>query len=131
MLILGVGMLSTIGCSKDEIIRPEQQRVTYIINCKDCLITMEDDKWNSKNELDRSKSQSFNVKGDFKYSFVNESGLNSVTASIYVSALDGYSQRVILTIKDNLGRINTTEQTLGFSMSEDYDYEFTSTLKLK
>lgn len=126
-------IMSATSCIKEEQIMPSEQVVTYTLKCEDCLLQLEDDKWNAGNELERSKNQYFNVKGSFRYQFTNTTGLDSVTAVVSVSALYPRQQVVYLNIWDNQGRSTRVIDTLGFSHDyrKDDKYEVTVKLPLK
>lgn len=108
-------VIMAASCIKKEQIMPSEQVVTYSLKCEDCLIYLEDDKWNRYNELDRSKYQYFNVKGSFRYQFTNTAVLDTASAVVSVSVLYPRQQVVYLNIWDNQGRSTRVIDTLGFS----------------
>ncbi|PPK98997.1 hypothetical protein [Parapedobacter indicus] len=109
--LLFIAAITIAACSKEQL--PETQSVTYQLNCKDCVIYLEDDKWNHYNELDRSKFQYFNVKGSFTYTFDNVGQLDTVNAKVFVSVFNA-AQRIDLTISENLrGKSVRLVDTLG------------------
>lgn len=126
-------VIMAASCIKKEQIMPSEQVVTYTLKCEDCLIYLEDDKWNRYNELDRSKYQYFNVKGSFRYQFTNTAGLDTASAVVSVSVLYPRQQVVYLNIWDNQGRSTRVIDTLGFSpdWTKDYSYELSAKLDLK
>ena len=126
-------IMTATSCIKEEQIMPSEQVVTYSLKCDDCLIYLEDDKWNAGNELDRSKNQYFNVKGSFRYQFTNTTGLDSVTAVVSISVLYPRQQVVYLNIWDNQGRSTRVIDTLGFSHDyrKDDKYEVSVKFPLK
>lgn len=123
-------IISTItACSKKEHIS-DIQTVTYNLKCSDCLIYLEDDKWNRDNEQDRSKFQIFNVSGQFRYTFINRNR-DEVSARIYVSVFSN-AQVVELEISENLnGKKVYMLDTLGYRPFKPSKFEETLTLKLK
>ena len=134
LAVLFIVIMSATSCIKEEQIMPSEQVVTYTLKCEDCLIYLEDDKWNRYNELDRSKNQYFNVTGSFVYSFDNPiNGLDTASAVVSVSALYPREQVIRLVIMDNQGRRTSVTDTLGFS--PDYrkhdKYEVSVKLPLK
>jgi hypothetical protein len=133
LAVLFIVIMSATSCIKEEQIMPSDQVVTYTLKCEDCLIYLEDDKWNAGNELQRSKNQYFNVKGSFRYQFTNTTGLDSVTAIVSVSVLRGDSQVIYLNIWDNQGRATRVIDTLGFSPNwiNNYEYELRAKLDLR
>ncbi len=126
-------VIMTASCIKEEQIMPSDQVVTYSLKCEDCLIYLEDDKWNRYNELDRSKYQYFNVKGSFRYQFTNTAGLDTASAVVSVSVLYPRQQVVYLNIWDNQGRSTRVIDTLGFSpdWTKVDKYELRAKLDLK
>lgn len=128
-----IAIIVMASCRKENPVLPSEQVVTYALTCEDCLIYLEDAKWNRRNELQRSKSQYFNVRGDFKYSFTNTAGLDSVEASVSVSVLYPAEQVIRLNIFDNQGRSVQVIDTLGFSADwrKDDKYELIARLNLK
>src|SRR5690606_10992913 len=130
---LFIVIMSATSCIKEEQIMPSEQVVTYSLKCEDCLIQLEDDKWNAGNELERSKNQYFNVKGSFRYQLTNTTGLDSVTAVVSVSVLYPRQQVVYLNIWDNQGRSTRVIDTLGFSHDyrKDDKYEVSVKFPLK
>ena len=133
LAVLIIVIMSATSCIKEEQIMPSEQVVTYTLKCEDCLIYLEDDKWNAGNELERSKNQYFNVKGSFRYQFTNTTGLDSVTAVVSVSVLYPRQQIVYLNIWDNQGRATRVIDTLGFSpdWTKDDKYEVSVKFPLK
>lgn len=123
-------LLLCVSCQKEKPIEPKKQIVYYEVQCQDCLIVLESDKWNSSNELDRSKNQSFNVTGKFKYSFENTS-LDSVKFTIYVSALYAAKQQIVARAYTNDGHITELSGWYGFDVNNDYPYSRDGVLKLK
>src|SRR5690606_785432 len=131
---LFIVIMSATSCIKEEIPLPTNQVVRYSLSCEDCLIQLEDDKWNRYNELDRSKNQYFNVTGSFVYSFDNPAnGLDTASAVVSVSVFYPREQVIYLKIWDNQGRKVSVTDTLGFSADyrKDDKYEVTVKLPLK
>ena len=133
LIVIIAAAITSSSCSKEEWPTPSEQVITYTLKCDDCLIYLEDDKWNAGNELQRSKNQHFNVKGSFWYQFTNTTGLNSVTGKIWVSALTQGPQVVYLSIRYNQGRSVEVRDTLGYSpdWTKIYDYELSAKLDLR
>lgn len=126
-------LLSFASCIKEDIsVPPTEQVVTYAISCKDCLAVIESSKWNSGNELDRSKSQYFNVTGSFRVSFTNTE-LDTARVVVSVSALYPVEQVVYINIWDNQGRSARIVDTLGYSAdwSKNNPYELEAKLALR
>lgn len=129
VLLIFIAGLTLASCSKKQHIA-DVQTVTYSLKCADCLIYLEDDKWNRDNEQDRSKYQAFNVSGQFRYSFVNKSR-DEVSARIYVSVFSN-AQVVELEISESLnGKKAYKKDTLGYRPFHPSKFEETLTLRLK
>lgn len=125
-------LLTLASCGKETELVPKEQVVTYTLTCQDCLIYLEDSKWNRNNKLDRSKNQYFNVKGDFSYKFTNTVGLDSVEATIYVGVF-GPRQKVTLRIHESLhgkSLLYDHELGLGNAFGDDDRTEVTVALGL-
>lgn len=134
LAVLFIVIMSATSCIKENITLPTDQVVRYSLSCADCLIYLEDDKWNRYNELDRSKNQYFNVTGSFVYSFDNPvNGLDTASAVVSVSVLYPIEQVIKLVIMDNQGRRVSVTDTLGFSPDyrKDNKYEVSVKLPLK
>jgi len=129
VLLVFIAGLTLASCSKKQHFADEQI-VTYNLKCADCLIYLEDDKWNRDNEQERSKFQAFNVSGQFRYSFVNKNR-EEVSARIYVSVFSN-AQIVELEISENLnGKKAYMQDTLGYRPFQNSKFEETLTLRLK
>lgn len=129
VLLIFIISLTITACSKKEHIS-DIQTVTYSLRCDDCLIYLEDDKWNRDNDQERSKFQSFNVSGQFRYTFVNKNR-EEVSARIYVSVFSN-AQIVELEISESLnGKKEYKKDTLGYRPFGPSRFEGTLTLRLK
>lgn len=123
-------LIVLVSCSKEKQPPiPKTQRVFYEVQCADCLVTLQDDKWNDNNELDRSKSQSFNVTGKFKYTFDNTS-LSSVKFEIYVSVF-APKQQIFAKAYTNDGHIVDLSGWYGLDYPKDNPLHRDTTLILK
>lgn len=117
------------SCQKDKPVEPKKQRVYYEVQCADCLIILESDKWNSSNELERSKNQSFNVTGKFKYSFENNT-LDSAKFSIFVSVFSP-KQQIVARAYTNDGHTADLSGWYGLDYPNDNPLQREAVLKLK
>lgn len=122
-------VMALASCQKEKPIEPRKQVVTYQVECKDCLITLESDKWNRHNDLERSKNQVFNVTGKFKYSFVNTS-LDSVKFSIYVGVFGG-KQYIKAMVYTNDGHTTNIDGFYGLDYPKEYPLERFAKISLK
>lgn len=130
LLALAFAALALASCKKEAPIEPEQ-KVTYSVACDYCLVYVEDDIWNPDNDQDRSKSQHFNVRGQWKYQWTNASR-DSVNMRIVVGVFSP-RQNIKATIRTNDGKSATFSGPLGFDprITDPQDSETVLTLKLK
>lgn len=99
LITITLAALLLASCTKQKDIVEDVQKVTYEIECKYCLVYVEDNVWNRTIENERGKNQYFNVAGKWTYEFINTK-LDSVKARIYIGTL-GTGQNVKVTIKES------------------------------
>lgn len=128
--IIAIAAIAMTSCKKEAPIEPEQ-KVTYSVACDYCLVYVEDDIWNADNDQDRSKSQHFNVRGQWKYQWTNASR-DSINMRIVVGVFSP-RQNIKATITTTDGRSVTFNGALGFDprITDPQDGETVLTLKLK
>jgi hypothetical protein len=128
-LLSAILIIGLISCKKEDP-KTNKQFVNYEVECIDCVVYLEDSKWNYTNEMERSKNQHFNVQGKFHYGFEN-TNLDSIRVKLYVGTFSPY-QEVKLNVYTNDGIRYEIVDRLGFDSRGLSDkLEKSYTLKIK
>lgn len=121
LFITALALVALASCKKEEISQPVQN-VKYEVDCKSCLVYVDDN---------YRPNQHFVVSGNFKYQFDNEV-LDSVKLKVYVSVFHP-EQRIKASITTNDGRKASFDKMLGISkdFTVNNPHEETIILQLK